>query len=78
MDMRDLEADVQRRVGYDCFVTSGVSQKGPYLSFNAKQRLLKIWIPREGADAERIAQLARKYLDSVQEPAYREIEYKPA
>lgn len=78
MDMRDLEAEVQRLVGYDCFVTSGLNERGPYVNFNAKARLLKIWIPREGADPKRIAELARGYLDKLQEPAYKEMEYKPA
>lgn len=78
MDMRDLEADVQRLVGYDCFVTSGVSEKGPYINVNAKARLLKIWIPREGVDPKRVAELARGYLDKPEEPAYKEIKYQPA
>lgn len=75
MDMRDLETEVQRLVGYDCLVTSGVGSKGPFISFNARQRLLRIWIPREGADAKRIAEIARASLSSESEPAYREIEY---
>ena len=74
--MRDLEAEVQRLVGYDCLVTSGVAGKGPFVNFNAHQRLLRIWIPREGADARRIAEMARSYLSSPDEPAYREMEYK--
>ena len=76
MDMRDLEAEVQRLVGYDCFVTSGVANKGPFLNFNAKQRLLRIWIPRTGADSKRIAEMARSYLSEASEPAYKEIEYR--
>ncbi len=76
MDMRDLEAEVQRLIGYDCFVTSGVANKGPFISFNARQRLLRIWIPRQGADAKRIAEMARSYLSSPDEPAYKEIDYK--
>ena len=77
MDLRDLEAEVQRLVGYDCFVTGGVANKGPYLNFNARQRLLRIWIPRAGADPKRIAQLAREYMAKLNEPAYKEIEYQP-
>ncbi len=76
MDMRDLEDEVQRLVGYDCFVTSGLADKGPYVNFNARQRLLRIWIPRDGADPKRIAELARSYLSSDSEPAYKEIVYE--
>jgi hypothetical protein len=75
MDMRDLEAEVQRLVGYNCFVTSGVVAKGPYLNFNAKQRLLRIWIPREGTDAKRVAEIVKGYMAEEKESAYKEIEY---
>lgn len=78
MDMRDLEDEVQRLVGYDCFVTSGVTEKGPYVNFNAKQRLLRIWIPRSGAEPKKIAELARSYLSQPTEPAYKEIQYPSA
>ncbi len=77
MDMRELEAEVQRLVGYDCLVTSGVAGRGPFLNFNANQRLLRIWIPREGADAKRIAEMARSSLSLESDPAYKEMEYKP-
>jgi len=76
MDMRDLEAEVQRLVGYDCLVTSGVAGKGPFLSFNASKRLLRIWIPREGVDPAKVAGMARTYLASPDEPAYKELEYR--
>lgn len=75
MDLRDLEAEVQRLVGYDCLVTGGVADKGPYLSFNARRRLLRIWIPRTGVEAKRVAELARAYMSGAEEPAYKEIPY---
>ena len=78
MDLRDLESEVQRLVGYDCFVTGGVTARGPYLNFNAKQRLLRIWIPRTGVDPKRVARMARDYLSEAGEPAYKEVEYEPA
>ncbi|MHB0869660.1 MAG: hypothetical protein ACYC66_05000 [Chloroflexota bacterium] len=78
MDLRDLESEVQRLVGYDCFVTGGLADKGPYLNFNARQRMLRIWIPRTGVEAKRVAEMARSYLSNPSEPAYRELEYKPA
>lgn len=77
MDMRDLEAEVQRLAGYDCFVTSGVADKGPYISFNARLRLLRIWIPRTGVEPKRVAEMARSYLSAESVPAYQEMEYEP-
>ena len=74
MDLRDLENDVQRRVGYSCFVTGGVTAKGPYLSFNGKERLLKIWISRDNASAEEIAGAVKDYMGDASQPAYKEIE----
>ena len=78
MDMRDLEAEVQRLVGYDCFVTSGVNENGPYINVNARARLLKIWIPRQGVDPARVAKMVRGYLDEPKAPAYKELHYQPA
>ncbi len=78
MDMRNLESEVQRLVGFNCIVTGGLAGRGPYLNFNAGRRLLKIWIPRTGYDPKRIAELARSYLDQESEPAYREIDYLSA
>ncbi len=75
MDMRDLESDVQRLVGYDCFVTGGLSEKGPYLNINGRQRLLKIWIPRTGADPKKVAAMVRGYLDEDEASAYKELTY---
>ena len=74
--MRHLEAEVQRLVGYDCLVTSGVASEGPYLNFNANRRLLRIWVPRQDADSKRIAEMARSYLSSKDEPAYKEMSYE--
>jgi hypothetical protein len=78
MDMRDLEEEVQRSVGYDCFVTSGVADKGPFLNFNGKQRLLRIWVPRSGMDAKKIAGMARDYFSDDKAPAYKELTYLSA
>lgn len=75
MDLRQLESEVQRLVGYQCVVTSGVADRGPHMDFNATQRLLRVWIPRSGAEAARIAELARASLEKDAEPAYQEIEY---
>lgn len=77
MDLRDLESEVQRLVGFDTFVTGGMTARGPYLDFNGKRRLLKMWIPRSGLDAKKIAELARIYLAGDNEPAFKEMEYKP-
>ncbi len=78
MDMRDLEAEVQRAVGYDCFVTSGVADKGPYLNFNSKQRLLRVWVPRSGTDPKKVAEMVRGYLAKPDEPSYKELTYPGA
>lgn len=75
MDLKQLESEVQRLVGYQCVVTSGVADRGPHMDFNATRRLLRVWIPRSGAEAARIAELARASLDKETEPAYQEIEY---
>jgi hypothetical protein len=74
MDLRDLESDVQRRIGYNYFVTGGVTDKGPYLNFNGMQRMLRVWIPREGVDAEQIAEAAREFIADRDEPSYKEID----
>jgi hypothetical protein len=78
MDMRDLEAEVQRLVGYDCFVTSGLADKGPFLNFNSRQRLLRIWVPRSGTEAKKIAEMAKDYMSNDAEPAYKELTYPGA
>lgn len=74
MDLRDLENDVQRRVGYSYFVTGGVDQKGPYLDFNGRQRMLRVWIPREGAEADKIAEAVTEYMADDSEPSYKQID----
>ncbi len=76
MDMRDLESEVQRLVGYDCLVTSGLSEKGPYININGRKRMLKIWIPRTGTDPKKIASMVRGYMDKADESVYKEMEYK--
>jgi len=75
MDMRDLEAEVQRQVGYGCIVTGGIAPRGPYLNFNAGRRLVKVWLPRSGYDPKKIADLAKTSLSNEDEPAFREINY---
>ncbi len=75
MDTRDIEARVQRLVGYRFIVTSGVAPKGPFLDFNAGQRLLRIWIKREGSDAGEIAEIAGAFMKDSMGPAYKEVDY---
>jgi hypothetical protein len=74
MDLRDLENDVQRRIGYNYFVTGGVTDKGPYLNFNGMKRMLRVWIPREGAKAEEIAEAVKEFIADRSECAYKEID----
>jgi hypothetical protein len=74
MDLRDLENDVQRRVGYDYFVTGGVVERGPYLDFNGKQRMMRVWIDREDAEAEKIAAAAIEFIMDASEPSYKEVD----
>ncbi len=76
MDMRELEAEVQRLVGYNYIVTSGVNSRGPHIDFNSGRRLLRIWIPRSGSEARQIAAMAKPYMDDPQEAAYKEMEYR--
>lgn len=75
MDTRDIEAEVQRLIGYHFIVTSGVAQKGPYLDFNSGPRQLRIWIQREGTDARKVAEIAKAFMRDTQGPAYKSIDY---
>ena len=75
MDTRDIEAEVQRLIGYHFIVTSGVAQKGPYLDFNSGPRQLRIWIQREGTDARKVAEIAKAFRRDTQGPAYKSIDY---
>jgi hypothetical protein len=74
MDLRDLENDVQRRIGYNFFVTGGVGDRGPYLKFNGMKRMLRVWIPREGAKADEIAEAVKEFIADRSEPPYKEID----
>jgi hypothetical protein len=75
MDTRDIEAEVQRLIGYQFIVTSGLAPKGPFLDFNAGSRQLRIWIQRDGTDAKEVAEMAKAFMKDSQEPAYKSIDY---
>ncbi len=75
MDFRDLEMEIQRLIGYDSIVTSGIASRGAHLDFNSGRRLLRIWIPRTGVDTKRVAEMVRGYMTDPSEPAFREMEY---
>lgn len=76
MDMRDMEADIQRLIGYDFIVTSGLRPQGPHLDFHSGSRMLRIWIPREGVDTKRVASLLKEYSKDLGSPAYKELVYE--
>jgi hypothetical protein len=78
MDLHDLENEIQRLVGYDSIVTSGIASRGPHLDFNAGRRLLRIWIPRNGVDNKKIVDLVKGYLKDPNEAAFKEIDYESA
>jgi hypothetical protein len=75
VDTRDIEAEVQRLIGYHFVVTSGVAPKGPFLDFNSGQRQLRVWIKREGSDTVRIAEIAKTFMKDTLGPAYKEVDY---
>jgi hypothetical protein len=75
VDTRDIEAQVQRLIGYHFIVTSGVAPKGPFLDFNSGQRQLRIWIKREGTDVNSVAEIARTFMRDTQGPAYKQVDY---
>ncbi len=75
MDTREIEAEVQRLIGYHFIVTSGVAPKGPFLDFNSGSRQLRVWIKREGTDTKEVADLARTFMRDTLGPAYKEVDY---
>lgn len=75
MDTRDIEAEVQRLIGYHFIVTSGVAPKGPFLDFNSGSRQLRVWIKREDTDTKAVADLARIFMRDTLGPAYKEVDY---
>ncbi len=75
MDMRDMESVIQRQIGFDTIVTSGIKKKGPHLDFNSGRRFLRIWIPREGVDTKKVAGIVKEYMKDPHEAAYKEVDY---
>lgn len=75
MDFRDLEMEIQRLIGYDSIVTSGITSKGAHLDFNSGRRFLRIWIPRAGVDPKKIAEMVKDCMTDPHEAAWKEIEY---